>query len=285
MFKNSLRSWLTFYRGEHTGAVFVLIIAAIFALLPRIYNAMQPAAKIQFYEDSIAASKATYNYSRSTFQTHSKPFKKGWINLHYSTAEYLESKGFEAKTAKAIVEKYKSSSFFKSATEMAIFCKMDSSRILRLINPISFQASGFQQKPPAYKEAEPEIVDLNASDSIQIASLPGIGMKTAAKIYKYGARLGGFYTFNQLKEIWYIDTNIIERIRPYVRIDASKLHKINIATATEEELSQHPYCSKKQAKLIIAYRKQHKVITEVAFDQIPAFTAEQKSKLKNYLLF
>ncbi len=51
------------------------------------------------------------------------------------------------------------------------------------------------------KLKEGEWVDLNKADTSDLKKIPGIGSYYAAKINRYGARLGGYISVDQLKEL------------------------------------------------------------------------------------
>jgi competence ComEA-like helix-hairpin-helix protein len=51
--------------------------------------------------------------------------------------------------------------------------------------------------------------------------------------------------------------SVFQQIRPWLRLGATQLRKINLNTASVADLDAHPYISKRQAELIVAYREQH----------------------------
>src|SRR5205814_10404369 len=92
-------------------------------------------------------------------------------------------------------------------------------------------------KYPEKKFAAPIIhVDINAADTIELLSVKGIGESRARSIYKYRQLLGGYYSVNQLREVYGIDSAAYVQIAGQVFIkDSTNINKININTATSKQ--------------------------------------------------
>ncbi|WMJ75450.1 helix-hairpin-helix domain-containing protein [Cytophagaceae bacterium ABcell3] len=105
--------------------------------------------------------------------------------------------------------------------------------------------------------------DINLSDTTQLKKIPGIGPVLSSRIIKYRRALGGFHSLEQLYEVYHLDSAIVPKLmeRAFVAPNFEPA-KININTATYKTLVSHPYISPKQASLIVAYRKQHKLYKE-----------------------
>lgn len=108
-----------------------------------------------------------------------------------------------------------------------------------------------------YAEKTNAIIELNTADSAKLTQLRGIGAGFAVRIIRYRDRLGGFYKKEQLKEIFGIDSLLYLDLAPQLRVDASRISKININTVTMNNLLVFPYLSYKQKNAIIEYRSQH----------------------------
>jgi competence ComEA-like helix-hairpin-helix protein len=96
--------------------------------------------------------------------------------------------------------------------------------------------------------------ELNAADSLQLQGIYGIGPVFAARIIKYRDLLGGYYTREQLKEVYGLGEQQYEEIFRHAIIDTGSLRHINLNTVERETLSSHPYLTAYQADAIIAYR-------------------------------
>jgi competence protein ComEA len=100
-----------------------------------------------------------------------------------------------------------------------------------------------------------EVVEINKADSALFESLPCIGPVLAKRIISYRKRTGGFYTVNQLKEVYGISDSIYNVINPLLAVDSTLLVKINLNTIPADSLAMFPYLNKYQSKAIISYRK------------------------------
>jgi competence protein ComEA len=99
--------------------------------------------------------------------------------------------------------------------------------------------------------------DINTADTTQLVKLKGIGSKLSVRILKFRDGLGGFHSTSQYAEIFGLDSTAVAELNTYARITTA-VKKININTATVEELSSHSYLrNKKLANVIVNYRNQH----------------------------
>lgn len=128
-----------------------------------------------------------------------------------------------------------------------------------------------------------ETISLNASDTMALRRVPGIGPYFARKIARYRTRLGGFVSRDQLLEI----QDFPESALPYFAVEsdaASSVRRININTATSEELRQHPYISFLMARQIMDYRRLRGKVTDLDdFRLLPTFTEDVIRKLRPYI--
>ena len=115
-----------------------------------------------------------------------------------------------------------------------------------------------EQYQPVAKKISP-IVEINSADTLEFESLPAIGQVYSKRICKYRNLLGGFYSINQLMEVYGMDSVRFTKILPHLIIDTTKIKTININTCTKNELQSHPYISYKLAGVIINYKQQNGV--------------------------
>ena len=135
---------------------------------------------------------------------------------------------------------------------------------------------------PAY-DGRP--VEINKADSTALMELPGIGTKLAARILKFRNGLGGFYSVNQVREVYGIPEELFNRIEPLLICDSVSIQKININTAMADVLSRHPYISYSASRLLVQYRQQHGPFSSVDdLLRITTFTPEMVNRLRPYLI-
>ena len=100
-------------------------------------------------------------------------------------------------------------------------------------------------------------IDINIADTNAFISLPGIGNKLASRIVNFRDKLGGFYSVDQVGETYGLPDSTFIKIKPRLLLQTMELKKININTATKDEMKTHPYISWNLANAIIEYRNQH----------------------------
>ncbi len=101
------------------------------------------------------------------------------------------------------------------------------------------------------------VIEINSADSANLMKLPLITPKLARTIIRFRDVLGGYYSKSQLLEVYGLDTACYNSIVIYIKVDASKVEKLDINKATEKAMTHHPYIHKKLAKAIFDYRKQN----------------------------
>ena len=84
--------------------------------------------------------------------------------------------------------------------------------------------------------------------------LKGIGKVFSARIVTFRNKLGGFYSIEQLKDVYGIEDSVFQKFKKNLRIKPINPKKININEASFEELTANPYFFTTVAKQIIGYR-------------------------------
>jgi competence ComEA-like helix-hairpin-helix protein len=110
--------------------------------------------------------------------------------------------------------------------------------------------------PYEKKERTITVIDINTADTATLIALPGIGSKLANRIIAFRERLGGFYSVHQLSETYGLPDSTFQKLKPRLQVHGD-LKKLNINTATKDELKTHPYIKWQLANLIVEYRAQH----------------------------
>ena len=100
------------------------------------------------------------------------------------------------------------------------------------------------------------LIDINTADEVQLQYIKGIGPSFAKRIIKYRDLLGGFHSKRQLLEVYGLDHLKYSEIKDYIKL-SQNITPMDINKSDAYEMSKHPYLSYQQAKLIVAYGKQH----------------------------
>ena len=117
--------------------------------------------------------------------------------------------------------------------------------------------SPIKVSPKSKEERESLVLDLNNCDTLDLQQIKGIGKVRAARIYKYGKRLGGYVSVAQLREVYGIDDEVFEMIKPHFKVGKTDIRKININSDEIKQLTAHPYIDFQLAKALIRFRKDY----------------------------
>ena len=132
------------------------------------------------------------------------------------------------------------------------------------------------------KTEVPQSVSLNTTDTMLLRKVPGVGEAFARRIIKYGQRLSGYVSPEQLREI---DDFPVEAI-PYFTIDHPQTRKINLNRLSLNQLQRHPYISFYQAQAIVEYRRLRGPLKSLDDLKLHRdFPPEAISRLKPYVEF
>jgi competence protein ComEA len=104
---------------------------------------------------------------------------------------------------------------------------------------------------------KPHSIEINKADSTELIALPGIGYKLASRIINFRDKLGGFYSVQQISEVYGLPDSTYSKIKDFMICDPGLIKQININTVALEELKQHPYIKWNLANAIVQFRKSH----------------------------
>jgi competence ComEA-like helix-hairpin-helix protein len=130
------------------------------------------------------------------------------------------------------------------------------------------------------------VVELNTADSAKLTTVQGIGPAFATRIIYYRERLGGFISKEQLKEVYGLDEIKFKEVKDHIKVNPSRIRKININTITFDKLRLMPYLNYKQVNALIEYRKQHGNYNSMSnLKDIAIIDDQILRKIEPYLIF
>ena len=151
------------------------------------------------------------------------------------------------------------------------------------INRLTSSQSSYQRTE---KFAAGTIVELNSADTTTLKKIPGIGSAYANRIVRFRDLLGGYYTVQQLAEVYGIDEERYTAFAPWFTVDESFIQKIPVNSLPQDTLSRHPYINYRQARAIVQLRTQKKQLSGWDnFTLLDEFTEQDKNRLLPYLSF
>ncbi|HMI79060.1 MAG TPA: helix-hairpin-helix domain-containing protein [Ferruginibacter sp.] len=282
-----LPEYLSFTRKERTGIIAVIVLILLFTILPFLFPffiSSKPVDNTAF-EKEIAALKIKEqdssrgfekkNYDDNDFRYPSrenKYYDKGskgelfYFDPNTLSAEGWKKLGLRDKTI-ATIQKYlaKGGKFYKPEDVGKIW-GLHEDEVQRLIPYVAIkQASPGNfagSKNAEYKTYEKPnynttVVDVNTADTSAFVALPGIGSKLANRIIAFRDKLGGFYKVEQVAETFALPDSVFQKIKGRLAITTPLVKKLNINSATVDELKMHPYIRYNIANAIVQYRTQH----------------------------
>ena len=152
---------------------------------------------------------------------------------------------------------------------------------------LSLQKENVQITPKQEKITLGTVIDINSADTAELKKIPFIGSSYAKRIVKYREILGGFYSIEQLKEVYGIDNDFFLKISSYVSITENPpIQTISVNQSSLDRLKAHPYINFYQAKIIIELRKKQSQIRNISELALPdEFSENDLKRLAHYLSF
>ena len=130
-----------------------------------------------------------------------------------------------------------------------------------------------------------QIKDLNSAIAEDLKSIRGIGDKLALRIIKFRNRLGGFIVDDQLYDVYGLEPEVIKRTFARFKVlSQPQIEKINVNSASAEEISQLIYIRYNVVTKIVEYREVNGSFS--SFDEltkIEDFPIDKIHRIKLYL--
>jgi competence ComEA-like helix-hairpin-helix protein len=255
--KAPVKNYLSVTKKEWNGMVVFVILIALVLAAPYAYQTFGKDNTINFNEfdkaaaildeatalspvnERLANGKKAVNTVLLKFNPNNLP-ETEWLKLGLSADQVKVIKNYEAKGGR-------------------FFSKEDVKKIYSITDADYKRLEPYISLPANYgKKAAPgEVIEINGADSARLTLIRGIGPSFARRIARYRERLGGFYSKEQLKEVFGIDDTKYAEIKDGITVDGRHITKLNVNTATFDQLRRFPYLSFKQMNAILEYHNQH----------------------------
>jgi len=315
MQKRASNSYLNFTRKERNGIVLLLLILLLLTATPFIYPLVfkeNPGNAVNIQHELTAlrskqkqTTKKYYSNDADEDKDRNESFypaKKGIafpikgvlfdFDPNTLSTEGWKKLGLRDKTISTIQHFISKGGKFRKPEDIKKIWGLHEDEVERLLPFIKIAAENsstrYGETKPVFNKYEQkrsvEMIDINLADTNAFISLPGIGSKLASRIIGFREKLGGFYKIEQLAETFGLADSVFQKIRPRLVLHDMELIKLNINTATLDQLKQHPYIRYNLANAIIQYRNQHGPFTEVlGIKKIMLVNDELYEKVSSYL--
>lgn len=196
--------------------------------------------------------------------------------------------GLKDKTVQTIIHYREKGGQFRKAEDLKRVYGLSPAQFEKLFPYIRIEQKAVVQNPVS-KPSESHnfhitVIDINTADTASLIALPGIGSKLAARIISFRDKLGGFYSLSQVGETYGLPDSTFQKIKAYLKLETGSVKKININTATIDDLKTHPYIRYNIASAIVAYRNEHGLFSAIKdIKKVVAVTEEVYQKIEAYL--
>ena len=129
------------------------------------------------------------------------------------------------------------------------------------------------------------IVELNQADTLTLKKIPGIGSTFARRIVGYRELLGGFYTVEQLAEVYGIDEERYNSLSPWFKVDTTRIRPLRVNQLSYKELLRHPYLNSLQVRQLDRLRRKAPLQSWNDFILLEEFSTVDYQRLRPYLSF
>ena len=269
-FKSKLKDYFSFTRSERNGTLVLSFLLVVFMLAPAAirhikFSRNSPSSTMNTAIDSFLLSarfnprneveKTTFSIEHEEVSRRAEP-KQFPFDPNTISLDSLVELGLSVKQAGVILKYREKGGHFDSATDLAKIYVLDSSTLARLKPLVRITAKSHERQLLNAESGSSSIfpVELNTADTTQLMRIKGIGRSYANRIVTFRNLVGGFYSVNQLADIYGITPELVASISPQVKVDSLAIRRINLNEVTYEELRSHPYLTDYQAKAIIYYR-------------------------------
>lgn len=274
-----IKDYFSFSKGERNGIIILLVILLLVILVPFLYpyfikkerpDLSAYKKEIENFERSLKKNSSSYHYDdsssakdidysdidKSTAETQLHPFifdpnglsEEKWKEMGLTDKQIKTIKNYEAKGGKFYTKEDLKKMYCISASEY---------EVLEPYIKIAEESKNVKKenKSASYTKKNSEIIELNSADTTELKKLEGIGSSYAKRIIAYRSRLGGFAKKEQLLEVYGMDSIRYSGFSDFVSVNVYLITKINVNTASFNELKSHPYIGYNIALSLVNMRK------------------------------
>lgn len=286
-----IKNYITFSKKEGIAAIILMLLILSMAVLPFLNkhrsgkgatatNPAEWASVATILDEPEPGENRTGSraysrpgYSRQ-FENNATPKARLFpFDPNTATTEQLKELGLRDRTVQILNNYRNKGGKFRKADDLQKIYSLRPEEFERLkpyivisaVEPEKKQYSndqnGYAATPVREYSRKVTPIDINTADTTAFQSLYGIGSRLAARIVNFRSKLGGFYSIEQVGETYGVPDSTFKKIKPYLKLGETGASKMNINTATYDELNAHPYISSKMAYLVMKYRKENGGIT------------------------
>ncbi len=286
-----IKDYFTFSQKERRAVIILGVLALFFALLPALFPflvkdeielVVDTATQQQLARLKVMPESRDYNKEEEQadqlYQPKYPNYKKSesgtlagelfYFNPNTASAEDFHRLGLREKTIQTIINYRNKGGRFYKADDLERIYGLRHEEFERLFPFVQIETKTSVQKETAgststsesksvIKETGTFLIDINSADTTEWKKLKGIGSKLSQRIVNFRSKLGGFVTVDQVAETFGLPDSTFQKIKPQLQFSETGIKKINLNTATIDDLKAHPYIKYSLANAIVQYRNEH----------------------------
>ncbi len=231
--KDKLRDLFTFSSGERKGIislVFVLIVICGVNMILILHHPVPVQSKYPDWMKDTGSFEEADNNVYSDNDSFTEPFpayaadaeQKPIIDPNTASLEDLILTGFSLRIARTIINYREKGGRFRTPDDLKKIYGL-TPEIFQSVEPY-IKINDLTSKPIPITEL-PATININTADSVLFEKLPGIGPVLARRIIRYRTLLGGYYSPEQIREVYGITDSLFLRIRERLEADTAHINK------------------------------------------------------------
>ncbi len=288
--KDGIKEYFIFSKSQSRGMIVLSILSLLaIAIYFGLESFISPPKPQPINDAEIEKMLASIYVDTTFYKNDNTPSKITPFNFNPNTlseAGFIKL-GLKPRLAKTILNyRNKGGTFYKKEDFKKIW-GLHEQEYAQLSSYITIPKSENKFSYEKEKSVEKNLnIEINAATVEQLIELSGIAEKLGANIVNERKKLGGFYSVNQLKEVYGIRPETFDRIKKHLKCNPTLIKKININEATLQEMKEHPYLRKNDWALAITqFRKAQDYEIKALDDlkKIDGMTSEVFEKISPYL--
>ncbi|MCL6275267.1 helix-hairpin-helix domain-containing protein [Muricauda sp. 2012CJ35-5] len=253
------KSRLRFSKQERGGIFFLLFLIVLLQCIFHIIKSRPVSPESQFLVDNVQQvridSLRKNLLVRDTVRLY--PFNPNYINDYKG---YVLGMTYEELDR--IYDFRKLGNYVNSAAQFQEVTKVSDSLLGTMVAYFKFpKRKNYHKQATTYsKNSDSHSIkpkDINLATAEDLKSIYGVGEVLSARIIKFRNRLGGFVVNEQLYDVYGLEQEVVLRIvQKFIVEQPPKIEKLNINTASAQELASLVYIKKSLANQMVKYREE-----------------------------
>jgi len=270
--KEKIRPFLSFSMREKRGILLWVCLMVVIILFPLVRNKLFPpdwpsaeelAEEIRNFEDNLKPETGMA-FQQEKGENSGRAVKLFPFNPNENLYDDWLALGLTPRQARTADNYLKSGGAFRVPADLKKIYGLDSGRYA-LLEPYIRIPQGTGEGGADASGAEPggrkaslagaAPLELNTADSADLQVLPGVGPVLASRLVRYRLLIGGFYSIDQVGEVYGLDDTLIAGWGGRVWIDSTRIRKMDLNRAGFQELIRHPYLDYYHTRALVQYRE------------------------------